>query len=148
MSIQEMFPYLRVRDAARAIAFYAQAFGATERMRLVEPGGRIGHAELELGPGVLMLSEAYPELGLHAPEDERTLGASIHLHVDDCDAVTERAVASGATLQMAPTDQFYGERSSRVLDPFGHQWMIGHEIEKVSVDEMQRRYDALFAGDG
>lgn len=78
-----------------------------------------------------MLSEAYPEYGLHAPRAGSVLGASIHLHVDDCDALAAHAVDCGATLQMAPTDQFYGERSCRVLDPFGHQWMLGHEIEKV-----------------
>ncbi|MEZ5657145.1 MAG: VOC family protein [Burkholderiaceae bacterium] len=144
MMIQAVFPYLRVHGAAAAIDFYIAAFGATERFRLVEPGGRIGHAELDFGPGVLMLSEAFPEYGLHAPDAGQILGASIHLHVADCDALTERAVQCGATLQMPPTDQFYGERSSRLLDPFGHQWLIGHEIEAVPPGEMQRRYEALF----
>ena len=147
MTIHEVFPYLRVQGAAQAIEFYCRAFDAVEKYRLVEPSGRVGHAELQLGPIVLMLSEAYPEYGLHAPEPGRVLGASIHLHVDDCDALAARAVALGATLQMPPTDQFYGERSCRVLDPFGHQWLIGHAIEAVSTDEMQRRYDAMFAGD-
>jgi uncharacterized glyoxalase superfamily protein PhnB len=147
MTIHDVFPYLRVQGAARAIEFYSEAFGAVEKYRLVEPSGRIGHAELQLGPIVLMLSEAYPEYGLLAPEDGRVLGASIHLHVDDCDALAQRAVALGATMQMPPTDQFYGERSCRVLDPFGHQWLLGHEIESVSPQEMQRRYDAMFAAD-
>lgn len=144
-TIHEVFPYLRVRDAAAAIGFYQRAFGATERMRLVEPSGRIGHAELQLGPAVLMLSEEYPEFGLLAPGEGATIGASIHLHVDDCDALAERAVAAGATLEMPPTDQFYGERSCRVRDPFGHQWLLEHEIERVAPEEMQRRYTALFA---
>jgi len=145
-TIHEVFPYLRVRHAAAAIDFYARVFGATERMRLVEPSGRIGHAELQIGPAVLMLSEEYPEYGLLAPGEGQTLGASIHLHVDDCDALAERAVAAGATLEKPPADEFYGERSCRVRDPFGHQWLLGHEIERVPPDEMQRRYTALFDG--
>ena len=148
MQIHEAFPYLRVIGAAKAIDFYSHAFGAVEKFRLTEPSGRIGHAELQLGPTVLMLSEAYPEYGLHAPQGGTVLGASIHLHVDDCDALAAHAVACGSTLQMPPTDQFYGERACRVLDPFGHQWLLGHEIEKVTPQEMQRRYDALMAAGG
>lgn len=146
MAIHEVYCYLRVEGAATAIDFYARAFGAVERFRLTEPSGRIGHAELTLGPAVLMLSEAFPEFDLPAPGGERVLGASIHLHVDDCDATVARAVDAGATLLTPPTDQFYGERASRLRDPFGHQWLIGHEIEAMSPTEMQRRYDALMAG--
>lgn len=145
-AIHEVFPYLRVHRADAAIDFYRRAFGAAERMRLVEPSGRIGHAELLIGPAVVMLSEAFPEYGLLAPQGESVLGASIHLHVDDCDALAERAVAAGAVMEMPPTDQFYGERSCRVRDPFGHQWLIGHEIERLAPEEMQRRYTALFDG--
>ncbi|HZT56053.1 MAG TPA: VOC family protein [Burkholderiaceae bacterium] len=148
MTIHEAFPYLRVEGAAKAIDFYTRAFGAVEQFRLTEPSGRVGHAQLQLGPIVLMLSEAYPEFGLNAPRDGSVLGASIHLHVDDCDALAAHAVACGATLEMAPADQFYGERSCRVRDPFGHQWLIGHEIEKVAPEEMQRRYDELMAKGG
>lgn len=148
MTIHEVFPYLRVNDAAAAIDFYVRAFGAVEKYRLVEPSGRIGHAELQLGPIVLMLSEAYPEYGLLAPEVGKDLGASIHLHVDDCDALAAQAVAAGATMQMEPSDQFYGERSCRLQDPFGHQWLLGHEIEKVTPEEMQRRYNAMFSTEG
>lgn len=141
--IHEVFPYLRVKGAADAIAFYVRAFGAVEKMRLTEPSGRIGHAELQLGPAVLMLSEQYPQYGLPAPDGAATLGASIHLHVDDCDALAARMVAAGATMEMPPTDQFYGERSCRVRDPFGHQWLLGHQIEALTTDEMQRRYTRL-----
>lgn len=143
-AIHEVFTYLRVRDSAEAIRFYAQAFGASERFRLVEPSGRIGHAELQLGPAVLMLSDAFPEWGLCAPPGDSDIGASVHLHVDDCDAVVAAAVAAGATLLMPPTDQFYGERSARLRDPFGHTWLIGHSIESLTPQEMQRRYTALF----
>lgn len=148
VTIREVFPYLRVADAARAIAFYIEAFGATERFRLVEPSGRIGHAELQLGPAVLMLSDAYPEYGLVAPDEDTVLGASIHLHVDDCDAAAARAEAAGARIVMPPADQFYGERACRLRDPFGHQWLLGHEIERLAPEEMQRRYTALMNGDG
>ena len=143
-AIHEVFAYLRVRDSAEAIRFYAQAFGASERFRLVEPSGRIGHAELQLGPAVLMLSDAFPEWNLNAPPGDSDIGASVHLHVDDCDAVTAAAVAAGATLLLPPTDQFYGERSARLRDPFGHTWLIGHSIETLTPQEMQRRYTALF----
>lgn len=142
--IHEAFPYLRVRDAAAAIDYYRRALGTVERLRLVEPSGRVGHAELVLGPMVLMLSEAFPEFGLHAPGDGTVLGASIHLHVDDCDALAATMVAEGGTLETPPTDQFHGERSARVRDPFGHAWLLGHTIEAVSPEEMQRRYTALF----
>ncbi len=141
--IHEVFPYLRVSDSVAAISFYERAFGANERFRLVEPSGRVGHAELQLGPAVLMLSDAFPEHGLHAPQDGHDSACSIHLHVDDADALAAHAVEAGATLLMPPTDQFYGERSCRLRDPFGHVWLIGHSIETVTPEEMQRRYTAL-----
>jgi len=145
-AIHEVFPYLRVSNTAAAIEFYKSAFGATELFRLVEPSGRIGHAELQLGPIVLMLSDPFPEFGLTAPSSEGAIGFSIHLHVDDCDAWAKRAVAAGATLSSPPADKFYGERNCRLRDPFGHQWLIGHSIEGVTPEEMQRRYSALSSG--
>lgn len=143
-TIHDVFPYLRVRGAADAIRFYCAAFGAVEKFRLVEPSGRIGHCELQLGPALLMLSEEFPEHGLRAPDPALGNGALLHLHVDDCDALAARMVEFGATVTMPPTDQFYGERSARVRDPFGHDWLLGHSIEQVGVEEMQRRYTALF----
>ncbi|MBI5268668.1 MAG: VOC family protein [Burkholderiales bacterium] len=145
-AIHEVFPYLMVRDAAAAITFYQQAFGAVELFRLVEPSGRIGHAELQLGPAVLMVCDEFPEYGMVGPQGGQFTGCTLHLHVDDADAMAERAVAAGATLLMPPTDQFYGERSCRLRDPFGHAWLLGHSIEKLDPDEMQRRYTALFEG--
>lgn len=144
MGIREMFAYLRVDDAARAIAFYVEAFGAKEKFRLVEPSGRIGHAELEIGDSIIMISEEFPEYGIVGP---RTLGGtsmSIHLHVEDADALIARAVAAGATLVRPPKDAFHGERAGVVRDPCGHEWLIGHEIEQVTPEEMQRRYTNLF----
>ena len=144
--IHELFPYIRVRDAAAAIRYYADVFGAQERMRLTEPSGRIGHAEVAFGQaGVLMLSDEYPEYDLRAPQTPAE-GVLIHLHVDDADALLQRAVDCGGTLVMAPQDQFHGERSGKVRDPFGHVWYIGHTIETVSVEEMQRRYNEMLRG--
>lgn len=142
--IREAYPYLRVKGAPAAVTFYKQVFGATERFRLTEPNGRIGHVELDLGNIVLMLSEEFPEYGIYAPSAPGAVGMAIHLHVDNADELAGRAVAAGATLLREPADQFYGERSCSIRDPFGHEWLIGHEIEKVPPEEMQRRYTALF----
>jgi len=143
MKIHELFAYLRVQDAPRAIEFYKRAFGATEKFRLVEPSGRVGHVELDFGGTTLMLSEEYPELGFNGPQTVGATTVSIHLHVEDADAMIHTAVGAGATLVRAPSDAFYGERSGTVRDPFGHEWMIGHSIEEVTPEEMQRRYTAL-----
>lgn len=139
----EVYPYLRVRNAPEALVFYKQVFGAKEKFRLVEPSGRVGHAELEFGPATVMLSEEYPEMKILAPASIGGTSVSIHLHVDDCDALIARAVEAGATLVRKPANHFYGERSGTVRDPFGHEWLIGHEIEKVTPEEMQRRYTEM-----
>ena len=128
MAISEMFPYLRVRNAADAIAFYVEVFGAREQLKLTDPNdGRIGHAELALGEGmIVMLSDEYPEMGLWGPDPDRGPSMSVHLHVDDCDALLAKAVAAGATVKRPATDQFYGERSATFVDPFGCEWNVGH----------------------
>lgn len=146
MKVHELFAYLRVKDAAGAIDFYKRAFGATEKFRLAEPSGRIGHAELDFGGTTLMLSDEFPEYGIKSPATIGGTSFSIHLHVDDADALIERAVAAGATMVRPPQDQFYGERSGTVRDPFGHEWNIGHHLEDVSTDEMQRRYTETMKG--
>ncbi len=145
--IRELYPYLRVRDAGAAIEFYARAFGAVERFRLTEPNGRVGHAEIVIGPAIVMLSDEYPEHGIVAPESGARTAVSIHLHVDDVDDVFERAVAAGASVVRPLTDEFYGERSGKLRDPFGHEWLLGSQIEQVTPEEMQRRYTALLAGE-
>jgi PhnB protein len=148
-NIHELYAYLCVPDTQKAIDFYTQAFGAVELYRLTEPSGRIGHAELQMGPGaVLMLSDPFPEFGIDPPPAQGFMGMQIHLHVDDADEMGRRAVAAGATLVMEASDQFYGERSCKVRDPFGHTWLLGHSIEKVSPEEMQRRYTALMNSGG
>lgn len=145
-SIHDVFPYLRVRNAAAALDYYQRAFGATLRLRLDEPGtGRVGHAELQLGPAVVMVSDEYPEHGIVGPQSIGGTSVSIHLHVDNADAMLAQAVEAGGTLLRPATDAFYGERGGTVRDPFGHEWLIGHSIEDVSPEEMQRRYDAMMA---
>jgi uncharacterized glyoxalase superfamily protein PhnB len=146
MKIHDLYPYLCVRDAPRAIDFYVHAFGAREKFRLVEPSGRVGHAELEFGALTLMLSDEFPEFGIFGPQPGSPVPFSIHLHVDDADAVIGRAIDAGATLERPAEDAFYGERGGVVRCPFGHRWMIGHQIEDVSPEEMQRRYTRMLAG--
>ena len=141
--IHELFAYLRVGDAADAIRFYERAFGAKEKFRLVEPSGRVGHAELDFGGTIVMLSDEYPEYGIRGPTTVGGTTFSIHLHVDDADAAIERAIAAGAELVRPASDAFYGERSGTVRDPFGHEWLLGHSIEDVTPEEMQRRYTKL-----
>lgn len=142
-TIREAFPYLRVRNAVAAIEFYRKVFDAVEEFRLVEPNGRVGHAELRFGSFIVMVSDEFPEFGILGPEAFGGTGSSVHLHVDDVDAMTQQAVDAGAKLIMEPKDQFYGERSAKVLDPFGHEWLIGSHIEDVSPEEMQVRYTAM-----
>jgi PhnB protein len=147
MAIHELYVYLCVKGAEKAIAFYAEAFGAVEKYRLVEPSGRVGHVELLFGDTTVMLSDEFPEMGFHAPAADAPRTFVIHLHVDDADATIDKAVAAGARLVRPAKDEFYGERSGTVRDPFGYDWMVGHAIEAVEPAEMQRRYTAMFADD-
>lgn len=140
MTIHELFAYLHVNDAGKAIAFYTDVFDVTEKFRLTEPGGRIGHVELDFGGSTLMLSDEYPEYGIKGPKAIGETSVTLHIHVDDADAVIARALAAGAELEREAKDQFYGERSGCIRDPFGHRWNIGHSIEDVAPEEMQRRY--------
>ncbi|HEX8290550.1 MAG TPA: VOC family protein [Pyrinomonadaceae bacterium] len=137
--------YLCVDDAARAIEFYKEAFGATERMRMEMPGGKIGHAEIQIGDTIVMLADEMPEMNFRSP---RTLGGpSCHfmLYVEDVDARVERAVKAGATLKKPVKDEFYGDRSGSVEDPFGHLWYIATHIEDPEPEEIKRRLDAEMA---
>lgn len=140
-AIHEVFIYLCVDGGADAIGFYTRVFGATETFRLQEPGGRIAHAELRVGPATLMLADEFPEAGLRSPRAYGGTGTTIHLHVDDVDALTRRAEEAGATVLRPPEDQAHGERQSRFRDPFGHEWLLGHPVgEPLSNDEIQRRF--------
>jgi PhnB protein len=139
-------PYIAVEGAARAIAFYAAAFGARERMRLAMPGGdRIAHAELEIGDSVVMLADPWPEAGFRAPEGE-AVSASLHLYVEDADAVFARALAAGATEVQPMETKFYGDRSGTLRDPFGHRWNITTHVEEVSPEEIARRFQEMVGG--
>lgn len=143
VTIHEVFPYLRLQGAAEAIEFYKRAFGATEVFRLAEPSGRIGHAEIKIGGVVIMLSDEYPEHGIRGPVTLGGTSFAMHLHCNNVDALIERATQAGATVVRPAKDQFYGERSGMIRDPFGHEWLLGHSIEDVSTDEMQRRYTEI-----
>ncbi len=143
MRTHELFAYLHVKNAAKAIEFYTKAFDAQEKFRLTEPSGRIGHAELDFGGTTLMLADEFPEYGIQGPQAIGGTTVTIHLHVDDADDVIRHAVKAGAEIEREPEDQFYGERSGSVRDPFGHRWTIGHSIEEVSPTEMQRRYTEM-----
>jgi uncharacterized glyoxalase superfamily protein PhnB len=145
ITVQQVYPYLRVRRAAEAIAFYRRAFGAEELFRFTEPSGRIGHAEIRIGPATLMLADEYPEYGIQGPEALGGTSFALHLHVDQVDALVRQAVEAGATIIREPADQLHGERSGMVRDPFGHEWLLGQNIEDVTPEEIQRRYDRLFA---
>ena len=139
-------PYLIVADAAGAIVFYRQAFGASERMRHAAPDGKIGHAELLIGDSAIMLADEYPEHNARAPAAFGGSPVTLHLYVGDVDAVVARAAAAGATVTRPVEDQFYGDRSGSVTDPFGHVWHIATHIEEVSPDEIARSAAAMTQG--
>ncbi len=132
-------PYLAIKGAAAAIDFYKKAFGATEKMRMPRPDGRIGHAEIKIGKANLMLADEHPEISFLSPQ---TLGGSpvtIHIYVEDVDALAAQAEAAGAKVRRAVADQFYGDRGGQFEDPFGHVWYFASHIEDVSPEEMQKR---------
>ena len=145
---QSVTPYLIVRNAARALDFYTRAFGATELFRLAEPSGRIGHSELRIGSSTLMLADESPAFGAISPVSLGGTPVQLHLRVQDVDAFMSKAVAAGATELRAAKDEFYGERSGMLADPFGHQWHVSTRIEEVSPEEMQKRYTAVMTASG
>ena len=132
-------PYLAIDGAAAAIEFYKKAFGATERMRMDAPGGKIGHAEIEIEGGLIMLADECPEMTFMSPT---TIGGSpvmIHMYVADVDAFFGRASAAGATVLRPVADQFYGDRSCSLKDPYGHTWSFATHVEDVSEAELKKR---------
>ena len=138
-------PYLMVRGAAQAIAFYQQAFGAQERMRMPGPDGTVGHAELTIGDSLIMLADEMPGMGNPSPQALNGTPVGFALYVEDVDAAFARAVAAGATVLQPLEDKFYGDRAGTVVDPFGHHWYLMMHIEDVSPDEMQKRAAAASA---
>jgi PhnB protein len=135
-------PYLIVRGGTRAIDYYTKAFGATELMRLDTPGGLLGHAEIKIGDSIVMLADENPEWGAKSPDTYG--GSSVHLmiYVQDCDTVFKRAIAAGGKETRPLKDQFYGDRSGSLTDPFGHSWTISTHKEEVSEEEVKRRMAA------
>ncbi len=140
-SYRRVTPCLVVQGGAKALEFYADVFGATERMRFPGPGGSVAHAEIEIGDSVVIVEEESPYRGTTAPPPGGLPGSPVFqfIYVDDVDAVVARAVKLGATLQRAPEDQFYGDRDAFIIDPFGHGWTVASHIEDVSAEELARR---------
>ena len=138
-------PYLVLQNAASAIEFYKKAFGATELMRLASPGGKIGHAEIKIGDSPIMLADEFPEMGYRGPKALGGSPVSIMLYVEDVDAIFNQAVAAGATVKRPVKDEFYGDRSGNLEDPFGHVWTISTHKEDVSPDEIERRFATVMA---
>jgi PhnB protein len=132
-------PYLSVDGAAKAIDFYSKVLGATERGRMPGPDGKIGHAELEIGGSMIMLSDAFPDMGAPTPASLGGSPVTVMVYVEDVDAVFDRAIKAGAK-EIAPVqDQFYGDRSGQFEDPFGHRWNVASHVEDVSPEEMEKR---------
>ena len=132
-------PYLIVSSGANAIEFYKKAFGATESLRMAQPDGRIGHAEIKIGDSVIMLADENPQMGIRSPQTLGGSPVSILLYVEDVDIVFNQAVEAGAKAQRPVQDQFYGDRTGGILDPFGHAWYIATHKEDLSPDELQKR---------
>jgi PhnB protein len=136
-------PYLAIDGAAAAIDFYSKVFGARERMRMPAPGGRIGHAELEIGDAVIMLADNHPELDFLDPRRRGGTSVTLHIYVADCDAVVAASVKAGARVTRPPKDEFYGDRNATIEDPFGHVWHVSTHVEDVSDEEIRRRTENL-----
>jgi len=139
---------LAVEDAARAIDFYQQAFDAKERFRMDAPGGKIGHAELEIGDSVVMVADPFPMASSKPPSELGGTTTVVFMYVEDVDATVQRAVDAGAVLSRPVEDMFWGDRTGQVVDPFGHQWMIGTHVEDVPPGEMEERAKAAMAAMG
>ena len=138
-------PYLTVDDASAAIEFYKRAFGATERVRMATPDGRVGHAELGIGDSILMLSDPFPQSSTKPPKELGGTTAGVFLYVEDIDAAFQQAVDAGATSVMAPEDMFWGDRFGTVADPFGHTWSLATHKEDLSEEQIAERAQAAMA---
>jgi PhnB protein len=132
-------PYLIINGAAKALEFYKKAFGAIELFRMPQPDGKIGHAEIKIGDSPVMLADEAPERGFRSPQALGGSPISLMIYVDDVDKIFNQAVAAGAKVERPVKNQFYGDRSGGVIDPFGHLWYIATHVEDVSPEEMDRR---------
>lgn len=136
-------PYLIMKEAGRAIDFYKKVFGASERMRMDGPNGTIGHAEIEIDGSVIMLADEFPDMGYRGPQSLGGTAVSLMIYVQDVDSCFERAVTAGAKALRPVQDQFYGDRSGTVEDPFGHVWTISTHKEDLSPEELRKRAEAF-----
>ena len=141
-----VIPYLCVDGANAAIDFYSEVLGATERMRMPSPGGKVGHAELEIGDSLIMLADEFPEMGVRSPKTIGGTPVTISVYVEDVDSVFDEALSHGATAVRPVEDQFYGDRAGQFEDPFGHRWSVHTHVEDVPPDEMERRVAEMMAG--
>ena len=141
-------PYLIIKGATEAIDFYKKAFGATELFRMPAPGGKIGHAEIKIGDSPIMLADESPEMGYKSPQSLGGSPISIMIYVADVDTVFKQAIAAGGKEQRPVKDQFYGDRSGTLEDPFGHVWHVATHTEDVSPEEMERRMKTYTAASG
>ena len=139
----QVTPYLSIDGAAAAIDFYGEVLGTKERMRMPGPDGKIGHAELQLGDSVIMLSDEAPEMDIRGPKSVGGTPVTLSVYVEDVDDVFARAVKAGAKALRPVEDQFYGDRSGQFEDPFGHRWNVASHVEDVSPDEMAKRAAAM-----
>ena len=141
-------PHLAITDVAAAIDFYADAFGAKERLRLTMPDGTITHAEMTLNDALITLGAAIPEYQLEAPDPDRGVQVALTVFGVDVDEAFRRAVAAGATPMSEPADQFHGDRTAAVRCPFGHKWIFAQQLEELTQQEQQRRLDELMSASG
>lgn len=141
-----VIPYLSIDGASAAIDFYANVFGARERMRMPAPDGKIGHAELEFGDAMIMLADVFPDMGGQSPAAIGGTPVTVMVYVEDVDAAFGRAVAAGATVEREVENQFYGDRAGQFVDPFGHKWFVATHVEDVPPEEMEQRAAAAMGG--
>ena len=142
----QVTPYLCVDGAAAAIDYYQRVFGATERMRMPGPNDTIGHAEIQIGTGIVMLSDPFPEMGALSPKALGGTPVTVSVYVEDVDTIFERAVEAGAKALRPVENQFYGDRAGSFEDPFGHRWHVASHVEDVSPEEMAKRASQMAPG--
>lgn len=140
-------PYLIVKGAAEAIAFYEKVFGAEEIQRLEMPDGRLGHAEIRIGDSRIMLADEFPEMDIRSPSSLEGTSVSLLLYVEDAAAVFHASLDAGARMFKPLAEQFYGDLSGTIEDPYGHRWTIASHIEDVSPEEIKARMDAMSEGE-
>jgi PhnB protein len=141
-----VIPYLSVDGGNAAIEFYQTVFGAQERVRMPGPDGKIGHAELEIGDSLVMLADAFPDMGNPTPAALGGTPVTLMVYVEDVDAVFDRAIKAGATEDRKVENQFYGDRAGQFVDPFGHKWFVATHVEDVPPEEMDKRAAAAMGG--